>query len=58
MESQGYMATSQLARSDARLSVGGVNQRGRGETVLPKVLTGRTAVLTPPNVQTSGDSAV
>jgi len=33
-------ATSQLARSDARLAVSGVNQGGQGETVLPKVLTG------------------
>ena len=33
-------ATSQLARSDARLAVIGVNQRGQGGTVLPKVLMG------------------
>src|SRR6218665_3456629 len=48
-------ATSQLARSYARLrpTVSGVNQAGQGETVLPKVLTGGTAVLTPPKVQTS-----
>ena len=47
-------ATSQLARSDARLAVSGVNQGDRErETVLPKVLTGSTAVLTPPKVQTS-----
>src|SRR6218665_4194790 len=37
-------ATSQLARSDARLAVSGVNQGGHGETVLPKVLPGSTAV--------------
>ena len=42
-------ATSQLARSDARLAVSGVNQWGqRDETVLPKVLTEGTAVLTLP----------
>jgi len=29
-------ATSQLARSDARLAVSGVNQGGQRETVLPK----------------------
>jgi len=46
-------ATSQLARSDARLAVSGVNHMGRGETVLSKVLTGGTAVLNPPKVQTS-----
>ena len=46
-------ATSQLARSYARLTVSRVNQMGQGETVLPKVLTGGTAVLTPPEVQTS-----
>src|SRR6218665_88491 len=46
-------ANSQLARSYARLTVSGVNQVGQGETVLPKVLTGGTAVLTPPKVQTS-----
>jgi len=50
-------ATSQLARSDARLAVSGVNQGAERErereTVLPKVLTGSTAVLTPPKVQTS-----
>ena len=46
-------AISQLARSDARLAVSGVNQREQGETVLPKVLIGGTAVLTPPKVQTS-----
>jgi len=46
-------ATSQLARSDARLAVSGVNQMEQGETVLPRVLTGGTAVLTPPKVQTS-----
>ena len=45
--------TSQLARSDARLAVIGVNQRGQEGTVLPKVLTGGTAVLIPPKVQTS-----
>src|SRR6218665_1410312 len=33
-------ATSQLARSYARLTISGVNQVGQGETVLPKVLTG------------------
>src|SRR6218665_1545651 len=46
-------ATSQLARSYARLTVSDVNQVGQGETVLPKVLTRGTAVLTPPKVQTS-----
>src|SRR6218665_932686 len=46
-------ANSQLARSYKRLTVSGVNQMGQGETVLPKVLTGGTAVLTPPKVQTS-----
>src|SRR6218665_1240734 len=47
-------ATSQLARSDARLAVSGVNRGDRSrETVLPKVLTGGTAVLIPPKVQTS-----
>src|SRR6218665_3501943 len=46
-------ATSQLARSYARLTVSGVNQVGQGETVRPKVLTGGTAMLTPPKVQTS-----
>ena len=51
-------ATSQLARSDARLAVSGENQRGQGETVLPKVLTGGTAVLTPPKVQTSAGSVL
>ena len=29
-------ATSQLARSDARLAASGVNQGGQRETVLPK----------------------
>ena len=44
-------ATSQLARSDAS----GVNQgeRDYGRDCPPKVLTGGTAVLTPPKVQTS-----
>jgi len=46
-------AASQLARSDARLAVSGVNQRGQGETVLPKVFTEGTEVLTPPKVQTA-----
>jgi len=47
-------ATSQLARSDARLVVSGVNQRTERDcTSSPKVLTGGTAVLTPPKVQTS-----
>ena len=33
--------TSQLARSDARLTVSGVNRcTGQGETVFPKVFTG------------------
>jgi len=41
-------ATSQLARSDARLAGSGVNQVGQRETVLPKVLTGGTAVLIAP----------
>src|SRR6218665_717523 len=37
-----------LARSDARLAGSGVNQVGQRETVLPKVLTGGTAVLIAP----------
>ena len=45
-------ATSQLARSDARLAVIGVNQRAAGRDCNPKVLT---AVLTPPKVQTLED---
>jgi len=36
------------ARSDARLAGSGVNQVGQRETVLPKVLAGRTAVLIAP----------
>jgi len=47
------LATSQLARSDTRLTVSGVNQREQEETVLSKVLTRGTAVLTPPKGQTS-----
>jgi len=46
-------ASSQLARGDARLAGSGVNQVGQGETVLPKVLTWGTTVLTPPKVQAS-----
>jgi len=44
---------SQLARSYTRLTVTGVNQVGQRETVLPKVFTGGTTVLTHPKVQTS-----
>src|SRR6218665_2925912 len=46
-------ATSQLARSDARLAGSGANQVGQGETALPKVLTRATAVLTAQKVQVS-----
>ena len=46
-------ATSQFARSDARLAVSGAHQRGQRETVLPKFWLGDTAVLTLPKVQTS-----
>src|SRR6218665_3309673 len=38
-------ATSQLARRGARLSISGINHWGQREIVLPKVLTGETAVL-------------
>ena len=52
-------ATSQLARRGARLSISGINHWGQREIVLPKVLTGGTAVLTPAKVQTSeGQSRV
>jgi len=48
------MAKSQLARSDARLAGSSVNHGGQGGVVLPKVLTGGTAVLTvPTKVQAS-----
>ena len=46
-------ATSQLARSHARLAGSGVNQVGQGETVPHKVLTWGTAALTAPKVQAS-----
>src|SRR6218665_1244788 len=50
-------ATSQLARSDARLAGSDVNQVGQRETVLPKVLTGETAVLTAPKFRFRRNSA-
>jgi len=40
-------ATSQLARSDARLAGSGVNQVGQREAVLPKVLTGGPVLIAP-----------
>ena len=46
-------ATSQLARSDARIAGSGVIQVGQRETVLSKGLIWGTAVLTVPKVQAS-----
>src|SRR6218665_3890069 len=50
-------AASQLARSDARHAVSGVNQGGEGETVLPKGLTGRQQCSLLPKFRHRRDSA-
>jgi len=45
-------ATSQFARSDARLAVSGVNQGDRERLSSQSFDWGATAALTPPKVQT------